>query len=147
MTNLSVAEQADRLSRRRAGMMIALALMLLIQQFAFFSEQAGDTRPVIFVHRGAWLVLTGVILGALVTGGFWWKPKAIRALAEDDVTRANRFRALSLGFVLAIVTAMALSVLDQFEPVGLQPAIHTIISVGMAAALVRFSMLERRALG
>jgi hypothetical protein len=82
-----------------------------------------------------------------VTGGFWLKPKAVRALMEDEVTRENRHRALSLGFVLAMVMAMALFLLDRFEPMDGATAIHLILSVGLGAAMVRFAMLEKHALG
>ncbi|MEO6042047.1 MAG: hypothetical protein ABIP41_09110, partial [Croceibacterium sp.] len=108
---------------------------------------ANDHRAVSWVHTTGWLVLAAVILGTLVTGGLWFKPKAVRALMEDDVTRENRHRALSLGFVLAMMTAMGLFVLDRFEPVAAAVAIHLILSAGLGAAMIRFAVLERRALG
>jgi hypothetical protein len=147
MPPISDAEQADRLSRRRARMTVAMAIIFVSQQFTFFSADAEDHRAVTWVHTSGWLVLTAVILGALVTGGFWFKPKAVRALMEDDVARENRHRALSLGFVLAMVSAIILYAIDRFQPVGAPIAIHLIISVGLGAALVRFGTLEKRALG
>jgi protein-S-isoprenylcysteine O-methyltransferase Ste14 len=147
MSQLSDAEQADRLSRRRARMTVALAIVFVSQQFTFFSDRAEDYRPVTWVHTSGWLVLAAVILAGIATGGFWWKPRSVRALMEDEVTRENRHRALSLGFVLAMVTAIVLYAVDRFEPVGAPIAIHLILSVGLGAALVRFGALERRALG
>ena len=147
MPPISDAEQADRLSRRRARMTVAMAIIFVSQQFTFFSDRAEDHRVVTWVHTSGWLVLSAVILAGLVTGGFWFKPKAVRALMEDEVTRENRHRALSLGFVLAMIAAMAIYVLDRFEPVGAPIAIHLVLSVGLGAALMRFGMLEKRALG
>lgn len=147
MPQLSDAEEADRLSRRRAGMTISFAVVFISQQFTFFSEQPGDQRPVAWVHTGGWLMLTAVILWALVSGGFWFKSKAVRALMEDEVTRDNRHRALTLGFVLAMIAAMVLFLIDRVEPIGAPIAIHLILSIGLGSALVRFGMLERRALG
>ena len=147
MSRLSDAEEADRLSRRRARMMLPFALIFITQQATFFSDTADDHRLVSWVHTLGWLVLGAVILAALLHGGFWFKPKAVRALMEDEITRENRHRALSLGFVLAMVTAMGLFLIDRFEPLGAPTAIHLILTMGMGAALVRFSVLERRALG
>ena len=147
MPPISDAEQADRLSRRRARMTVVMAIIFVSQQFTFFSENAEDHRLVTWVHTSGWIVLSAVILAALVTGGFWFRPKGVRALMEDEVTRENRHRALSLGFVLAMVAAMVLYVVDRFEPVGAPIAIYLILSVGLGAALMRFGVLEKRALG
>lgn len=146
MPELSAADQADRLSRRRARMMLPLALIFIVQQATFLNEKANDHRLVSWVHTIAWVVLAAVILAGLLSAGFWFKPKALRALMEDEVTRENRYRALSLGFVLAMVSAMILFVVDRFEAIDGATAIHLILSVGLGAALMRFSLLERRAL-
>ena len=89
----------------------------------------------------------GMILGALLTGGFWFRPKSVSALMDDEVTRENRHRALSLGFGLAMATAIGLFLIDRFEPLAAPVAIQLILSVGLGTALVRFAVLEKRALG
>jgi len=137
-------QAADALSQRRARMTIPFALIFLIQQAAFFSKPL-DTRVVSLVRLGGWTALALVILGALTTGGFWFKPREVRALIEDEITRAHRADALSLAFVLAMLTGIALFVLQVFVPIDTPIAIHLILSVGFAAALLRFGMLERRA--
>lgn len=139
-----LVETADRLSRRRARMMMPLALMFLLQQAAFFSNPP-DHRTVSLVRLGGWTALALVILAGLATGGFWLRPKAVRELLEDEITRAHRAQALSLGFTLAMLTGVALFVLQVFVPVDAPEAIHLILSMGIGAALVRFSILERRA--
>jgi hypothetical protein len=139
-----LVETADRLSRRRARMMIPLALMFLLQQAAFFSNPP-DHRTVSLVRLGGWTALALVILAALATGGFWLKPKAVRQLMDDEITRAHRAQALSLAFVLTMLTGIALFVFQVFVPIEPAEAIHLLLSVGFGTALVRFSMLERRA--
>ena len=142
------AEEADRLSRRRAGMMPMLGVLLVVQQGIFFTAE--DThRLVDQIRITGWLALTAVILAALVTGGFWFKPRAVRALMDDDVTRANRASALTLGFVFAISTAIVLYAVEAFAPgsVATREAIHVIVTLGLFAALLRFGLLERRSLG
>jgi hypothetical protein len=140
-----LVETADRLSRRRSGMMIAFAPIFLFQQFAFFSNPL-DHRVVSLVRLGGWVGLALVLLALLATGGFWSRPKAVRALMEDETARAHRATALALGFVLAMLTGVTLFVLQVFVPIGAPLAIHLILSVGFASAMLRFGVLERRAL-
>ena len=146
MTSSSDAEAADRLSRRRARMLPLLALMLLVQQAAYFAENDAAVRAVDHVKIGAWLILSVVLLLALATGGFWLKPKSVRALMDDEVTRAHRAEAFRIGFLVTMASAIGLYLLCLFEPLSGRTAIHLLTSIGIAAALIRFGMLERRAL-
>ena len=145
----SHAEKADRLSRRRARMLPILALFFITQQASFFIEGSGGSaeRAVDHVKLGAWLVLSLVLLAALWTGGFWLQKREVRDLMDDEVTRAHRAAALSIGFLVAMLTAIALYVVDMFEPMSSRMATHLIVTFGIAAALIRFGLLERRALG
>jgi uncharacterized membrane protein len=142
------AEEADRLSRRRAGMMPMLGVLLIVQQGIFFTTDDRG-RLVDQVRTTGWLALAAVILAALVTGGFWFKRRAVRDLMDDDVTRANRASAVTLGFVFAISAAIVLYALEAFVPGSATTleAIHIIVTAGLFAALLRFGYLERRALG
>ena len=144
---MSLSEEAERLSRRRARMMPFLALILITQQGAFAVAADSPRRSVDYMTLGAWLLLAGVVLAALVTGGFWLKPRPVRDLMDDDVTKANRASALALGFVLSMATAMVLYVVNFVEEVPAGIAIHVIVTCGLAAAMFRFGLLERRALG
>ena len=144
---MSLSEEAERVSRRRARMMPFLALILITQQGAFAVAADSPRRSVDYMTLGAWLLLAGVVLAALVTGGFWLKPRPVRDLMDDDVTKANRASALALGFVLSMATAMVLYVVNFVEEVPAGIAIHVIVTCGLAAAMFRFGLLERRALG
>ena len=65
---------------------------------------------------------------------------------NDENTQANRAQAFQLGFLFTMGGAILLYVLSLFEPVGAREAIHVLMTIGIAAALLRFGMLERRAL-
>ena len=147
MQSKSHSEQAERLSRRRARMMPMLAVFVLIQQVIFFTEDG--LSDVSTVKTVAWLVLAAVIVAALATGGFWLKPRAVRALMDDEVTRANRASALTLGFVVAMAMGIVLFALETFAPgsASTREVIHLIVTYGLVAAMIRFGLLERRALG
>ena len=146
MSDIATIEQAERLSRRRARMLPFLALIYVTQQATFFAGDAPPgVREVDHVKIGAWLVLSLVMVLAIATNGFWLQRPEVRALIDDDNTRANRAAAMSAGFVAAMLGAIGLYLWNQFEPVSTTIAIHLILSLGLAAAFVRFGMLERRA--
>lgn len=138
-------ETADRLSRRRARMLPLMAMIFLAQQASYFSDAHPTGRPVDHVKIGAWLLLSTVLLAALVTGGFWWKPRNVRALMEDDVTRANRLEAFRIAFLVTMIGGIGLYFLDQFAPMSGRDAIHILVTLGIASALIAFGGLERRA--
>jgi hypothetical protein len=140
-------ETADRLTHRRARILPVLAIIFLTQQAAYFASviEEGE-RTVDHVKVAAWLVMSVVMLLALTTGGFWFKPARIRALMDDEVTRANRTESLRTGFLVTMTGAIALYFVTLFEPVSGRESIHLLMTLGLAAALLRFGYLERRAL-
>lgn len=139
-------ETADRLGRKRARILPVLAVFFLAQQVSYFSGPSTDTgRPVDHLKIAAWLVISIVLLAALVTGGSWMRPARVRALLNDEVTRAHRTEAFRIGFLATTIAAIALYVLSLFEPLGGRDAVHLLMTVGIAAALLRFGSLERRA--
>ena len=146
MTQLSDAETAERLSDRRVRMLPALAVLLVTQQSAYFIGQSGRVdRWVDWVSLGAWALMSVVILLAIVTGGFWLKSASVRAVLDDEGTKAARADAARLGFTLAMLTAIGLHVLSAFDEVGAREALQLVITVGLVAAIARFAFLERRA--
>ena len=146
MADTSDIETADRLSRRRAQALPILAVIFLTQQAAFITQQVEDgTRTVDHVKTAAWLILSVVLLLALTTGGFWLWRKSVRDLLDDDVTRANRGAAMRTGFLATMMGGIALYLIALFEPVSGREAAHLLVTIGLAAALLRFGVLERRA--
>jgi hypothetical protein len=145
---MTVAEKAEFLSKRRARMLPALALIFLSQQAAFFST-VGSSAPhsAYTIKISAWLVLSIVILAALATKGFWLEPKEVRDLIDDENTRANRNDAMRWGFLFSMAAAIAVYALTLFDvTVTARDAVHIVMSVGIPAALIRWGLLERRAL-
>ena len=144
MTSRTDQEIADRLGRRRARMLPVLAIFFLMQQTAYFSHP--DTgRAVDHFRVSAWIALSLVMLVMLISGGAWFRPASVRALLEDEVTRAHRAKAFETAFIATMVAAIALYFVSLFEPLSGRDAIHLLLSVGIACALLRFGMLERRA--
>lgn len=142
----SNAELADRLVRRRARLMPVLGLFILIQQSAYFAHGDGS-RAIDQVRLGGWVAMSLVVLLVLTTGGFWFRRPELRAMIEDEGTRANRASALATGFLCAMATAIICYVMQGAWEFGVGEVIHLIVSAGLISALLRFSILERRALG
>ena len=147
MNKRTVAERADYLSKRRARMLPALAIIFLTQQVSYFSMAAtpgphsAETAKV-----SAWLVLSAILLAALSTKGFWLQPKDVRDLIDDENTRANRNDSMRVGFICAMAAAIGVYILTMFDlAVTAREAVHIILTTGLATALIRWGYLERRA--
>ena len=111
---MSVAEKADYLSRRRARMLPALAIIFLSQQASFFSQMSGTGHVSAEKAKiSAWLVLSVLLLFGLATKGFWLERKEVRDLIDDENTRANRNEAMRWGFLFAMGSAIAVYILTM----------------------------------
>jgi len=142
-------DTADHLMGKRARMMPALGLMFLGQQAVYFTGtrlDEGKLRLVNYISIGGWLMLTLVLLFGLVTGGTLGRSGPVRALMNDEGTLANRAAAFQLGFLCTMGGALLLYILSLFTPVGAREAIHVLVTIGIAAALLRFGLLERAAM-
>lgn len=146
MNERTIAERAEYLSKRRARMLPALAVIFLSQQITFFSQMAGPgPHSAERAKIAAWLVLSVILLAALASKGFWLQPREVRELIDDENTRANRNEAMRWGFLFAMGSAIAIYVLTMFDIVTGREAVHIIMTFGLAAALIRWGVLERRA--
>jgi hypothetical protein len=145
MPNETDFEIAERLSRRRARMFPVLGVYFLAGQAIFFGR-VGEPERIANFKISAWLVWAVVLLLALAFAGGPFRGAKIRALVEDEVSRANRARGYAAGFWGGCVAAIALYILTMFEPITGREAIHIILTATVASALIRFGMLERRAL-
>jgi len=147
MNARSVSEKADYLSRRRARMLPFLAIIFLSQQATFFSTvNSPAPHSAYAVKISAWLVLSIVLLAALSTKGFWLQPREVRDLIDDENTRANRNEAMRWGFQFSMAAAVAVYASTFFdEALSARDAVHIVMTVGLAVALIRWGVLEKRA--
>jgi hypothetical protein len=142
------AEKIERLQRRRTRLLTFQALVFLLWQTTYFSvaDRSSEViRTVDHVKIGAYIVWAAVLLLFLATGGGYIQPKEVRAVLNDELTIDHRRRAMTLAFLASMGAAVAVYLVNQFEPLSAGDAIHAILTVGVFTALVRFAMLERRA--
>src|SRR3954471_20251158 len=107
MTDPNAITTADQLGRRRARMLPMIALFFLMQQASFFANPPAE-RGVDHVRIGSWIMMTGVILLLLQTGGSWFRSAAVREILDDEPTRANRASAMHWGFMATALSGMTL---------------------------------------
>ncbi len=144
----STQAMADRVSDRHARMLPLLAFLFIAQQacyFLGFGAGTGD-RPIHNVLLVSWVALSTTMLLVLTTGGAWFHRREVRRLANDEVTRAHRHAALSLGFIASMATCIIVYLVSIGSAVPGREAVHLVMSAGIATGLVRFALLERRAL-
>ena len=143
---MSVAAKAEYLSKRRARMLPALAVIFLSQQASFFSQMSGGGACLGRESENQRLARpVGSHVLALATKGFWFEPREMRDLVDDENTRANRNEAMRWGFLFAMAAAIGVYILTMFDIVTGREATHIIMSFGIAAAILRWGVLERRA--
>ncbi len=138
----SETEKADKAGRIQARMAPFLGLLVLsAHQWLFFSRDWNDVTP---VQLGLWLVLALLVFLIIMTGGFWFIPRKIRTIANDEATRDSRNKAVKGGFASAIAIALVVFVVSPFEPISAQRAAHIIISVSFGCALLVYGIEEGR---
>jgi hypothetical protein len=137
-------ELADRVTRRRARMMPVLAALFLAGQPFYFARNqiALDTQ----IKTAVWLAWAAILLLALAMAGGHFRGRAVRDLIEDEVTRANRLRAYAAGFWAAMATVFGIYGLSVFDNIQGRESLHLVMTFSVAAALITFGMLEKRAL-
>ena len=146
MQSESPVEIADRLSRRRAiGVAIAAIAFLAVQVIAppfFFSESASGSplRATFWAANAVVLFLLLATRGGLIYG------QRVRSLVNDDVTRGNHRSAVTVGYWVAMAVALGVFAAAGRTAFTAREAVYLIVTPSIAAALLFFSWLERRAL-
>jgi len=145
--NTTPGQIAERAQRRR-NRMLWVPILFFIWQGAYFSGYAtphAPLRAVEIVSLGAHLFLGLVLLLLLATGGAWRYGKAVRAVLDDEATRAHRGEAYAWGFWALTLCIVGLYATAPFVRLELGEIAHILLSVAVAVPALRFLFLERRA--
>lgn len=141
----NLSDAADRLSRSRVRILTAVMVIFAVQQANV--SVVPPTRTVEVVGLLAWLLMATALLLVLRTGGMLLRDPALRALANDEVTRANRAEAVEWGFFGAMAGAILLSGVAALTETPVLVALRLVILLGLFTATFRFVTLEKKALG
>jgi len=140
---MSNARTGCRASARASFPVLAI---LFVAGQLLFPQSDDPSLAVDRVKVVAWLVWAVALLFLLAGGGALFGSKRVRALMDDETTRANRNTAYAMGFWLAVGSALGLYILTIFEAVDAREAIHIMLTAAVAGALLTFAKLERHAL-
>ena len=141
----SLIETADRRSRLRAALFMAMTVMFIIVQllargpFEKLSPGESHWRPF------AWVINAAILLLCLATGGGLLTNPKIRALVNDEVSRTHGRTASIIGFWTAMATGLVLYVIPASGQMTGRQATYVIVAPATAVALLVFSWLETRA--
>ena len=146
MQGKSPVEIADQVSRRRAIAVALAAGVFLIIQVVTRPVFNNDPETAAHLSRVVmWAVNAAALLLLLFTGGGLVQKKEIRALVNDEVTRAHYKSAVGVGFWLSMIIAMGLYAFAGDSSFTAREAIYLIVTPSVCVALLAFSWLELRA--
>jgi hypothetical protein len=143
------AERIERLQRSRTRLMYFQAILFLVWQSTYFATPHGAdaVRDASHVKIAAYVVWALALLAFVATGGGYFQPRAVREVLNDEVTVANRKTAMATGYLVSMLLAVGCYLVSLFEPMSAHEVIHTVLTGGVATALLNFAVLERRAQG
>lgn len=139
------ADIVERAAWGRARAATALALVFIATQAVSFHEDPVLSRPAL-VHLIAYVFWAAALLFFLATGGGLFRSAKTRALLNDETTLDHRRRAMVWGFWAALGAALIIFAVTLFEPLTAREGARFVITIAVAAALLRFGKLEKEAL-
>lgn len=140
---------ADKLVRRRARVCTVFGILFMASQATSLSRpHPAVTDPSSYQvgHVAAWVVWAAILLLVVATGGGWLRTPGVRSMMNDESTRTHRLRALATGFWASLAATFALYCVQLFRPVQTGDALRLVVTVAVAASLMSFGAMERRAL-
>lgn len=139
-------DKAERMAWGRARAATVMAMVFIAAQAGSFHDELPLNRPQT-LHLSAWIVWAVALLVFLTVGGGLLRGRRLRAILNDETTRDHRLRAMALGFWAAMALAIGVYVLSFFDPtLTVREGARLVITFAIAAALLRFGTLERKAL-
>lgn len=150
----SPAQIAERLQRRRIGIIWAQSLLFLVWQGSFWNahhlgpvgaqDMAGPLRTVDHVRISAYVVWAAALLVLIQVGGGLRRGPEVRAILNDEVTVAHRRKAFVAGFWALMAAVFGVYLLGQFEPMSTLEVAHILLTVGVVTPGLTFVILQRR---
>lgn len=132
--------KAEWISGRRALLFYVLAGAIVMSAALGIPAHVSGSRSAFWV-----LACVGIALHLAPAGTALNRSRVIKSLLNDEGVRQHRLMSFAAGFWATIVTSLMIAVLTTFVPLAPMATAQVITSAGLAAALVSFATLERRA--
>ena len=140
--SVSDIHRAEHASRTRSYLMAFMAVVLLINTAVGLGDEPSSMTPM-FRH-GLWAATILLWLVIIASGGWLQLPGRVRQLMNDEVSLANRSRALQTGFWAAMLLGLGLYFASLQWQIDVREALRGLLNLSVAAALVRYAWLELR---
>ncbi|WP_265571593.1 hypothetical protein [Sphingomicrobium nitratireducens] len=128
----------ETLSARKAGMLGVVAIIYITQQIGNVGRELDTPRLI------GWAVLSVLILGVLLTNGYWLMPKAVRNVLDDELTQSHRARSIRIALTVAMLSGFAFYATAPGLDWGIREAVHALVSLGLGAGLISLAVQEWR---
>jgi hypothetical protein len=143
MQSKSAVEKADAMSRLRPVLLVTSTVIYLVVQVMTRPLSASSPKHAAIM----WAINSVLFMLLLITrlqGGLFHGPE-VRALMNDDVTRANHRSAIVGGFWVAMISAMVLFFTSAGRVYTARDAAYVIVTAALGFAMLEFCFLEFRA--
>ena len=132
--------KAEWISGRRALLFYIIAAALVISAALGVAAHVSGSRSLV------WVVACGLAaLNLTPAGTALNRSRVVKSLLNDEGVRQHRLMSFAAGFWATIVTSMIIAVVTTVVPLAPMATAQIITSAGLAAALISFATLERRA--
>ena len=146
MDSRNLVEIADRNSRRRAIIVVAGAIVFIAGQALGGPAFRDNTDRALYnMRNGMWALNVVLLLAFLATGGGLLNNPQIRALVNDEVSRANYRTSVIAGFWVAMTSALVLYLVPVFAALTGKQTLYLVLTPSVAVASLTFAYLELRA--
>ncbi len=142
-----MTDKVEKLSKMRRIMLMMSAASFLTWQVPMMDkserlaeETAGWAGLVSVAGFAVWILILVYLVGP------WSRlslKRDVNAALNDELVRANRGRAYTVGYIAMMLTAATVFALTLFEPVKGVEAAHLVLVVGVVAPMFCFAALER----
>lgn len=146
MDSRNLVEIADRNSRKRAIIVAAGAIVFVAGQALGGPAFTDHADKSLHLSRTImWSVNVILLLAFLATGGGLLNNPQIRALVNDEVSRANYRTSAVTGFWVAMTSALVLYLVPAFAALTGKQTLYLVLTLSVAVASLMFAYLELRA--
>ena len=139
------SNDVEKALRRRSRAVAVLAIVLISLQGAVLAATEHVTlnggRLVDKVQVGAFVFLALALMLNVLTGGR--RSRKYPAM-NDELVRANRARALKLGYVVTMLALIGVYVAMLLVPLDVYKYIPLLVTFGIVVPALYFSVLERK---
>jgi hypothetical protein len=138
MMQANLQARAERAARARAALLATGAVIVAVTAFLRTTDTSATAEGV------GWILLMAAWSIVLATGGGLALSGQMRALLNDELSIANRGRAITWGFFASLAAATVVLLAAPHVAIDLAGGVRIVTAAGLAVAMLRYALLEWR---